>query len=326
MRAWQVKELGDPSEVLHLVEKNKPTNEPNKVLIKVESASMNYFEILLCRGEYQETSLLPFTPGAEVSGVVMETNKKSKFKVGQKVLAQPQLPNGGLAEYTLVPEQYVYVIPEFMNWNDASAIFLTYQTSYYALCHRAELKKNQTLLIHAGAGGVGSAAIQIGKALGAKVIATAGGREKTKICYEIGADIVIDYLKENFVEKVKYETNEEGVDVIYDPVGGDTFNSSTKCIAFGGKILVVGFASGIIPEIKTNHALIKNYSIIGVHWGYYRKLYPKGVNDIHQVLMEMYKERKIKPLIFDQFTLKEVPYALSLIKNRKTWGKLIIKP
>lgn len=326
MKAWQVKRLADPEEALEIAEVEKPQLEDGKVIIKVEATALNFFDILLCQGKYQEKPPLPFTPGAEVSGTVVEVPNNSKFQVGDRVLAQPQMPNGGLADYVSAAEENsVYKIPETMDFKDAAAMYITYQTTYYALHYRAQIKQGEVLLVHAGAGGVGSAAIQLGKAAGAKVIATAGGPEKTNVCRELGADVVIDYLSEDFVEIVKKETNGRGADVIYDPVGGDTFDKSRKCIAFDGRLLVIGFAGGRIPEAPANHALVKNYSIVGVHWGYFKRLYPEGVVNIHEKLMQLYEAGKIKPLIYDEFPFEKVPEALNMLGSRKTYGKLIVK-
>ena len=326
MKAWQVKQLADPEKALYLADVDKPAVEKGKVLIKVESSAINFYDILLCQGKYQEKPPRPFTPGSEVSGTIEEIAEGSKFKVGQRVLAQPTLPNGGYAEYVAVDENRVYEITDSMNWNEAAALFVTYQTAYYALHYRAQLKEGEVLLVHAGAGGVGSAAIQLGKAAGAKVIATAGGSEKIKVCLDLGADVVIDYLKEDFVDIVKKETTGRGADVIYDPVSGDVFDRSRKCIAFDGRLLVIGFAGGRIPEAPANHALVKNYSIVGVHWGYFRRLYPEGVVDIHNHLMKLYDEGKIKPLIYREYAFEDVIQALNELGSRKTFGKLIIKP
>lgn len=327
MRCWQVRQLADPTEALYLAEVADPVLEPGKVLIKVEGAALNFFDILQCQGKYQEKPPLPFTPGAEISGTVVAAGEGSRFKVGQRVLATPGLPNGGLAEKVLVAEESVYPIPESMSWNEAAAMFITYQTTYYALGpRRADLQPGEVLLVHAGSGGVGSAAIQLGKAFGARVIATAGGSEKTQICRDLGADVAIDYLSEDFVEIVKRETDGRGADVIYDPVGGDTFDRSRKCIAFEGRLLVIGFAGGSIPQAPANHALVKNYSIVGVHWGLFRRLYPEEVGKAHNDLMEMYEGGQIRPLIYKEYPFEEVPEALTHLATRKTWGKLVVKP
>ncbi|MBS4214387.1 NADPH:quinone oxidoreductase family protein [Neobacillus rhizophilus] len=326
MRSWIVNELGDPKDVLNLEEKSVPALEKGKVLIQVEASSLNFFDILLCQGKYQEKPPTPFTPGAEVSGIIREVGEGSRFQIGQRVIATPPLPNGGLSEWVSVPENSVYVISEKMSPSEAASMFITYQTSYYALYHRANLQKGEVLLVHAGAGGVGSAAIQLGKARGAKIIATAGGPEKVQLCKDLGADIAIDYLTEDFVDVVKKETGGRGADVIYDPVGGDVFDRSRKCIAFDGRLLVIGFAGGRIPEAPANHALIKNYSIVGVHWGLFRRLYPEKAVEIHEDLMKLYDQGLIKPLIYREFDFTDVPSALEVLGDRQTYGKLVALP
>lgn len=326
MRSWKVTKLGEPSDVLELQEHPRPNVEPGKVLIEVDACSLNFFDILLCQGKYQEKPPIPFTPGSEISGTIREIGEDCQLEVGQRVIATPAKPEGGLSEWVSVPEESVYVVTDSMTSSEAAGMFITYQTSYYALYYRASLKEGEVLLVHAGAGGVGSAAIQLGKARGAKVIATAGGPDKVQICKDLGADIAIDYRSENFVEIVKRKTNGNGADVIYDPVGADVFDLSRKCIAFDGRLLVVGFAGGRIPEAPVNHALVKNYSIVGVHWGLFRKRNPEKAREIHDDLMRLYEEGAIRPLIFKDYDFKKVPEALEVLGDRKTYGKLIVKP
>ena len=326
MRSWMVTELGEPKDVLKMKELPKPSVEAGKVLIEVESASLNFFDILLCQGKYQERPPIPFTPGAEISGIIRAVGEGCKLKEGQRVIATPELPKGGLSEWVSVPEDAVYVISESMSAGEAAAMFITYHTSYYALYHRANIQKGEVLLVHAGAGGVGSAAIQLGKARGAKVIATAGGPEKVQICKDIGADIAIDYLSDDFVDIVKKETDGSGTDVIFDPVGGNAFDRSRKCIAFDGRLLAIGFASGRIPDAPVNHALIKNYAIVGVHWGLFRKRNPEKVKEIHENLMQLYEQGAIRPLLYKEYNFADVPDALKVLADRQTYGKLIVKP
>lgn len=326
MRSWKVTKLGNPREVLELQDHSRPSIQEGEILIEVEASSLNFFDILLCQGKYQEKPPIPFTPGAEISGVIREIGKNTQLKVGQRVIATPPLPDGGLSEWVSVPEESVYPIVDSMAATDAAAMFITYQTSYYGLYYRGNLQKGEVLLVHAGAGGVGSAAIQLGKARGAKVIATAGGPDKVQICKNLGADIAIDYIMDDFVEIVKSETNGRGADVIYDPVGADVFDRSRKCIAFDGRLLVIGFAGGRIPEAPVNHALIKNYSIVGVHWGLFARLHPSKVREIHADLMRLYDEKSIRPLIYQAYDFREVPDALEILADRKTYGKLIVKP
>jgi NADPH:quinone reductase len=323
MRAWQVQQLGDPERALKLVEVEEPSPASGEVVIEVEAAALNFFDILLCRGEYQERPELPFTPGGEISGTVSEG---VDMQAGQRAIATPPLPRGGYAEKVLVPVSSVFPIPESMPFEKASALPITYQTAHVALYHRAQLEAGETVLVHAGAGGVGSAAIQLAKAAGARVIATAGGPEKVGICRKLGAEISIDYREENFIEAVKEATEGRGADVVFDPVGGDTFDGSRRCVAFEGRILVIGFAGGRIAEAPTNHILVKNYSVVGVHWGLYARVMPELIRSTHDQLIQLYEDGKIDPLIFKTAAFEELPEALKLLGGRGTYGKIVMRP
>src|ERR671912_784530 len=199
MRAWQVQSLGDPDQALQLAEVDEPRPEPGEVVIEVRAAALNFFDILLCRGEYQERPALPFTPGGEISGTVLETGEGAELQIGRRVIATPPLPRGGYADRVAVPETSVFPIPDPIPFEKAAALPITYQTAHVALHHRAQLKSDETVLVHAGAGGVGSAAIQIARAAGARVFATAGGSEKVEVCKQLGAEITVDYREENFI-------------------------------------------------------------------------------------------------------------------------------
>ncbi|MEH7495421.1 NADPH:quinone oxidoreductase family protein [Neobacillus niacini] len=324
MRSWFVTTLGDPQEALEIREIEKPVPARGEVVVRVKAFALNFFDILQCQGKYQEKPALPFTPGAEVAGVIEEVGAGVSLTVGQRVLAVPLLPKGGFTEAVVVKEEDVFTIPDELSYKEAAAMYITYHTAYYALHTKALLQPFETLLVHAGSGGVGSAAIQIGKALGAKVIATAGTDEKLEMCRQLGADVVINYREEDFSQRVKKETAGHGADVIFDPVGGNVFHLSRKCIAFEGRLLIIGFAGGNIPEAPMNHALIKNYSLVGVHFGYFRKLFPEKVKVAHDELMELYKAKKIKPLIYHNYPFEEVPAALNQLGSRETWGKLVV--
>ncbi len=326
MKAWMITTLGDPKEAMQLVEVEKPQIGVGEVLIKVEAGALNFFDILQCQGKYQEKHGLPFTPGSEIAGTIEAVSGESSFEVNQRVLATPSLPRGGLAEWVVVREEDVFLIPDSLSFSEAAALYITYQTAFFALHRTAKIKKGEVLLVHAGSGGVGSAAIQLGKAAGAFVIATAGSEEKLEICRQLGADIVINYRTENFVQIVKEATDSKGANIIFDPVGGETFDLSRKCIAFEGRLLVIGFAGGIIANAPTNHALIKNYSIVGVHFGLFKRLHPAEVKKAHDELMDLYKSGLITPLIFNEYSFDDVPAALDDLADRKTYGKLVVKP
>ena len=327
MRAWQVRELGDPKNALVLEEVEEPEPGPGEVVVEVEAAGLNFFDILLCRGEYQERPELPFTPGAEVSGTIAEVGDGVDLETGTRVLVAPALPKGGFAEKVVAPaEGAVFPVPDAMPPEAVAAMHLVYQTAFFGLHRRANLKEGETVLVHAGAGGVGSAAIQLATAAGARVISTAGGAEKVEICKKLGAEISVDYEEENFVDVVKEATEGRGADVILDPVGGDVFDLSRKCVGFEGRIVVIGFTSGRIADAPTNHLLVKNYSVVGLHWGLYNDVMPELVAETHEALVRLYEQGKVDPLIFKTVPFEEVPEALELLGSRNTYGKIVTKP
>lgn len=326
MRAWQVHEIGDPQEVLMLEEVEDPKPAPGEVVVEVEAAALNFFDILLCRGEYQERPETPFTPGGEVSGTISAVGDGVDLEEGLRVIATP-FPSGGYAEKVAVPaEGGIFPIPDDMPSEAAAVMHVAYQSAHFGLHRRANLMEGETVLVHAGAGGIGSAAIQLAKAAGARVLSTAGGPEKVEICKMLGAEVAVDYKEENFVDAVKEATGGRGADVIFDPVGGEVFDLSRRCVAFEGRIVIVGFTSGSIANAPTNHLLVKNYSVIGLHWGLYNKVAPELVVETHEALIELYQNGEIDPLIFKTFPFEEVPETLGLLGSRKTYGKLVTTP
>jgi NADPH:quinone reductase len=326
MRAWRVHELGDPWEVLKLEEVEGPEPGPGEVVVEVEAAALNFFDALMCRGEYQERPELPFTPGGEATGTIIAVGEGVDLEEGLRVIATP-FPSGGYAEKVTVPAQGgIFPIPDSMPPEAAAALHVAYQSAFFGLHRRANLSEGETVLVHAGAGGVGSAAIQLARAAGARVISTAGGAEKVGICRNLGAEIAVDYEQENFVDPVKEATEGRGADVIFDPVGGDVFDLSRRCVAFEGRIVVVGFTGGRIADAPTNHLLVKNYSVVGLHWGLYNKKIPELIAETHDALIRLYEEGKIDPLIFETVAFEEVPQKLELLSTRKTYGKLVTKP
>ncbi len=328
MRAWRVHELGDPKDVLELDEIEEPEAGPGQVVVEVEAAALNFFDILLCQGKYQERPDPPFTPGAEVAGTVLEVGEGVEgLEPGARVLATPPLPAGAFAQKVAASaDGGVFPVPETMPFEKAAALHIAYQTAHVGLHRRASLREGETVLVHAGAGGVGSAAIQVARAAGARVIATAGGPEKVGVCRDLGAEVAVDYKVENFVDAVKEATDGRGADVIFDPVGGEVFDGSRRCVAFEGRLVVVGFTSGTIANAPTNHALVKNYSVVGLHWGLYNKVMPKLVAETHDALIELYETGGIDPLIYDAVPFEELPDALELLGSRKTYGKLVTSP
>jgi NADPH2:quinone reductase len=326
MRAWRVHELGEPEDVLQLDEVDPPAPGPGQVVIDVVAAAMNFPDILVCRGQYQEKPPLPFTPGIEVAGVISAVGPGVTNVVpGQRVVGSPVAPHGGLSEQTVARAERVFAIPDAMPFEPASGLQVTYKTGVLALHRRAHLQPGETLLVHAGAGGVGSAAIQLGLVAGARVIATAGGPDKVEVCRKLGAEVAIDYLTEDFVEIVKEATGGDGADVIYDPVGGDVFERSTKCIAFEGRLLVIGFTSGRFPEVRANHVLVKNYSVVGVHFGLYSRKMPEVPVEVHDEVVRLYMDGRIDPLVGEVVPMEEAPRALTALGDRSSCGKVVVR-
>ncbi|HEY2704853.1 MAG TPA: NADPH:quinone oxidoreductase family protein [Candidatus Dormibacteraeota bacterium] len=324
MRAWRAHELGEAADVLHLDEVEVPKPGPGEVLIEVEAAGLNFPDVLLLRGQYQERPPLPFTPGLEVAGRVVATGAGSRLTAGQRVVAVASPPRGGLAEQVCVAAADVLPLPDGMSSLTAAAMLITYQTGYLALHRRAQLRPGENLLVHGGAGGVGSAAIQLGCAAGARVIATATGAERAEACRRLGADVTVDNTAADFVEVVKEVTRGRGADVVYDPVGGDVFDRSRRCVAFEGRILVIGFTGGRIPEVPAGHVLVKNYAVVGVHWGLYRRLLPHVVPDIHEHLVDLHREGLIDPLIGAELSFEEAPLGITMLAERRALGKIVV--
>lgn len=325
MRAWQAAELGDPTDVLKLVDVPDPTPTAGQVLVRVHAVACNFPDILVCQGRYQERPPLPFTPGMEVSGEVVAVGEGATARVGDRVLGQTGL-GGGYADLAVLDGQNVWPWPDGMTPGQAAGMFVTYQTGYCALHRRANIQPGETLLVHAAAGGVGSAAVQLGKAAGATVIGTAGGPEKCKVASRLGADHVIDYTGEDLVARVKEITGGRGADVIYDPVGGDVFDASRKVVAFEGRILVIGFVAGRFADAPTNHVLVKNYSVLGVHWGFYRKMAPEWIPAWQGELEQLWAQRRIDPLVGAELPLTEALEGLRLLGSRGSVGKVVLVP
>jgi NADPH:quinone reductase len=325
VKALRVHELGEPEQVMVLEERPEPEVRPGDVRLRVHAAALNFPDVLMCRGEYQVKPPVPFTPGAEVAGVVEALGEGvDNFRVGDRVLAIPNFGNGGFTESTTASAAGgVFAIPDAMPFGAAAALHVVYQTGHLALHRRARIQPGETLLVHAGAGGVGTAAIQLGLAAGARVVATAGGADKVNVCRKLGAHLALDYREQDFVDAVKEFTDGRGADVIYDPVGGDTYDRSTKCIAFEGRILIIGFTSGRFAEARTNHVLIKNYSVVGVHWALYNVMDPERIRATHDELVRLFEAGAIDPLISERVALADVPAALSRLGSRGTHGKII---
>lgn len=324
MRAWQVAECGEPAKVMQLAEVPDPAPGPRQLVVKVLASPANFPDALMCRGLYQVKPELPFTPGVELCGEVVALGSEvDGFKLGDRVVGAGVMPAGGFAELAVMAVATTFPAPTSLDDAQAASLYIGYQTGWFGLHRRAGLRAGETLLVHAAAGGVGSAAIQLGKAAGARVIGVVGGSDKAEVARQLGADIVVDRHREDFVEVVKAATSGRGADVVYDPVGGDTYHRSTKCIAFEGRILVVGFAGGDIQSAALNHALVKNYSIVGLHWGLYNLRDPAAVQVCHRDLTDLATQGQIEPLVSERLSLDALAAGVQRLADGVTVGRVV---
>ncbi len=389
MKALQVDHWGPPSDI-QLVDIAAPAIKPGHVRIRVRASSVNFADILMVQGLYQEKPPFPFTPGSEISGDIIEVGEgvvdrdrlrkqiragisgltdrerqvleplyglNDAAEISAETIAQtlaitpervvqveakafrklgipPQLKVGmrvaglvglgGFAEEVVTAASSVMPIPDSMDYASAAAFTIVYGTSHVGLAHRAQLKAGETLLVHGAAGGVGLAAVELGKLMGATVIATASSAEKLALTQQYGADHIINYTEEDFRTRVKEITGGKGANVIYDPVGGDVFDQSLRCIAWEGRLLVVGFASGRIPKAPANLTLVKNCSVVGLYWGAYMKNNPAVLVNSLQQLMGWYAEGKLKPHVSATYPMAQIADAMGSLSSRKATGKVVI--
>ncbi|MDC0501096.1 NADPH:quinone oxidoreductase family protein [Burkholderiales bacterium] len=322
MRAVLCKELGMP-ESLVLEEVPGLIPGPGQVLISVQACGVNFPDTLIIQGKYQFKPDLPFSPGGEISGVVKQVGSDvDSLKIGDRVIAFSTW--GGFAEELVVDQTRTVIISDKMDYERASAFVLTYGTSYHALKDRAHLREGETLLVLGASGGVGLAAIQLGKAMGATVIAAASNPEKLSACQENGADYVINYAQDDLRQSVKEITKGRGVDVIYDPVGGSFSEKALRDMSWGGRFLVIGFAAGEIPKVPLNIPLLKGCSVVGVFWGEFTKREPDLNKQNNQELMDLFDQGKISPHIHRVYPLEKAGEALNELLQKRVIGKVVL--
>ncbi|NOX40287.1 MAG: NADPH:quinone oxidoreductase family protein [Alphaproteobacteria bacterium] len=317
MRAMQVTEYGHP---LQLQQIDKPSPQAGEILLKIHCVGMNFADTLLIKGTYQEKPPLPFTMGMEICGTIEETGSEvTHLSVGQRVAVFAGL--GGLAEYGCFNAQSCVPIPDVMPAPDAAAFLIAYGTSHVALDYKANLKAGERLLVLGASGGIGLTAIELGKLIGAEVIAVARGDEKLKIAKAKGADHLINSETDDIRELVK---SLGGADVVYDPVGGDQFKAAMRACNPEARLIPLGFASGEVPQIPANILLVKNLTVIGLYWGGYAKFKPSVLRDSFTQLFKWYGEGRLKPHISHMLPLERANEALELLTSRKSTGKVVV--
>ncbi len=323
MKAIMCREFGDLS-VLKLEEVPDPVAAPGQALVRIRACGINFADSIMAAGKYQNQPALPFIPGSEIAGEIVALGEGvGQFAVGDRVMG---LTGGGYAELAAVDADRLTKLPDGLGYEQAASFAVTYGTSHVALAHRARLKPGETLLVHGAAGGVGLTAVELGKIMGARIIATAGGPDKLEIARAAGADEAIDYLAQDIRDRVKALTGGKGADVIYDPVGGDVFDASLRCVAFEGRILVIGFAGGRVPQIPANHVMVKNVDIIGVNRPAYDVLAPEVSRRSQEQLLEWLAAGRIRPLVSKTFPLERAVEGLESVVTRKSTGKVVITP
>lgn len=323
MKAVLCKAFG-PADTLVVEDVSSPEIKKNEVLLDVHAAGINFPDTLIIEGKYQFKPPFPFSPGGEASGVISAVGEKvSHLKVGDRVMALTGW--GSCAEQIAVPAYNILPMPDAMDFTTAAAFSMTYGTAIHALKQRGALQAGETLLVLGASGGVGLAAIEIGKAMGARVIAAASSAEKLEVARQAGADELINYQDEDVRERLKTLTKGQGVDVVIDPVGGDLFETVFRSIAWNGRMLVIGFASGTIPSLPVNLPLLKGAAVIGVFWGSFAQRQPKDNVANFEQLFAWYAEGKLKPLVSQTFALEDTAQAINTLAARKAVGKLVIK-
>jgi len=327
MRAWRVVRHGEPSDVLELADVPVPEPGPGEVLVRVRSVAVNFPDALLSRGRYQVQPELPFVPGIELCGDVAALGPGvagTRVAVGDRVVGSTI---GVLSQYATVPVEAVRLAPETLDDAQAAALTIAYQTAWFGLHRRAGLRAGEILLVHAAAGGVGTAACQLGAAAGARVVGVVGSEAKADVARAAGAEHVIvrDVDGGDLAARVKELTAGAGADVVFDPVGGTSFEQSTRCIAFEGRIVVVGFASGEIPPVRANHALVKNYAVLGLHWALYQQRRPDLVDDAHARLTELAAAGRVRPVVEGVVGFDDAPAAVQRLADGRTTGRLVVR-
>ncbi|KAG2222332.1 hypothetical protein INT45_001595, partial [Circinella minor] len=310
--------LKGPDELILRTDLIPKEPEQGEVQIRVMAAGLNFFDILQIQGKYQWKPPLPFIPGSEFSGIVTRSTVP-EYKPGDQVFGS----NHSLAEIVTAKARQIQLIPKNMSFEEAAAFQVTFPTSYAGLVIRGQLKPGEYCLVHAAGGGVGLAAVQIAKALGAIVIATASSAEKLAVAKTNGADYTINYLDKDWTDQVKKLTQGHGADVVYDPVG--LVEESTRCIAWNGRIVVIGFAKGTFEKLPTNRILLKNISIIGLHFGAYVQFEPETIEKTWNELYKLFEQKKIKPIVYPKiYNLETANQGMNALASRKTYGKVIV--
>lgn len=325
-RSWVVRQFGDPAHALSLEITEPKAPNDGETQIAVDAVGLNFPDLLVCAGRYQERPEPPFSPGFEAAGAVIAAGPGSRFEPGQRVIVVPELPNGALQTSLTVPDAQLYPVPDSMPAQVAATLHIAYQTAHLALHHRGGLRSGEWVLVTGASGGVGSAAVELAKAAEGRVIALATGPHKAAACREFGADLVIDLAAgPDPVEVVRAATGGRGVDVIVDAVGGPLLDRIRRAIAFEGRLVIVGFAAGEITALPANHVLLRNYAVLGLHLARYRRENPALLRDVHDQLVRLWQDGAIAPHIHRELPFDRALDGLALLAGREVVGRVVLR-
>lgn len=325
-RSWRVHRLGTPAEALRLdgVEARPPG--PGEARVAVGAIGLNFPDLLVCAGHYQERPEPPFSPGFEAAGTVVEVGPGAPVAVGQQVTVVPELPDGAFQETLTAPGDQLYPVPASMPVTVAAVLHVAYQTAHVALHHRARLRAGDTLVVTGAAGGVGMAAVQLGRAAGARVVAVVTGAAKVAACLAWGADVVVDLEQGGLLGQLRAAVGPGGADVVVDNVGGGAFDDLRRVVAFEGRLVVVGFTAGGVGTVAANHVLLRNYSVVGLHLARYRREDPELLRRVHAELVGLWERGVIEPAIHRILPFEEAVDGLAMIARRQTIGRVVLVP
>lgn len=325
MDAWSMARFGEPVEVLERASVVVAQPDARSVLVDVEAIGLNFLDVMVCRGDYGEAEL-PLVPGAEFAGrVVAVGDEVTEIAPGDRVAGMNPTARGAFAGRVVAPATTVHPVPDAMPVTDAAALIVTYQTCWFALVRRAGIAAGEWVLVHAGAGGVGTAAIQIARARGARVIATASSTEKLEVCRTYGAEVTVDYRNDDFRSAVLAATEGRGADIVFDPVGGDVFARSLECSALEARVIPIGWSSGTRPAIEPEEILRRNLTIVGLSWGSaYPSMHPGLVREAHEAILREYAAGALKPHIPHLWSFNELPDALQALADGRVIGKAVV--
>ena len=324
MRAWRVRGEGHFSDVLELVDAPVPEPGPGQILVRVRAAGLNFADLLVCQGRYQVRTPPPFVPGLEAAGTVSAVGEGVDLAIGTRVVGTASAPHGAFADYTIMEARAAQALPPWVGEVTAVSMHVAFQTAWFALHRRGGIRAGDVVIVHAAAGGVGSAALALAVAAGARVIATAGGPDKTEHCLDAGAWRAVDHRLPDYEQRIREAVGPHGADLVFDPVGGSVGELSLRLLAWEGRYLVIGFASGDLPQLRANHVLVKNYSVVGVHWSAYVEHDPPAVTEAHRDLLDLLDQGLIRPPEVAILDMDRLHTGLSDLEGRRTTGRLVL--